>query len=322
MPEHSPGAPTTDDASRLSPSGRQLRISLGDASCVVTEVGAGLRSFEVAGDPIVYGYDEAEICSGGRGQVLAPWPNRLEDGTYEFNGRTGCASIDEPEHGNAIHGLVRWLAWVVTDESDARVSLETVIVPQPAYPWRVRVGLSYELVSPSELEVTVTATNEDSAAAPFGIGFHPYVHAGAAGVDACTLVCPATRHLLANDRALPVGEEETAGSDFDFADPRTLDGVRLDDCFTGLGPAPWSVEVGRPDGLSVRVSGSSELGYVMCYTADTLGPADRRRGIAIEPMSCPPNALRTGTDLVTLAPSGALASSFGATWGISVSATR
>ncbi len=32
------------------------------------------------------------MCTGGRGQILAPWPNRLEDGTYEFAGRVGVAA--------------------------------------------------------------------------------------------------------------------------------------------------------------------------------------------------------------------------------------
>ena len=53
--------------------------------------------------------------------------------------------------------------------------------------------------------------------------------------------------------------------------------------------------------------------YVMAYTGDTLEPVERRRrGIAIEPMTCPPNALRTGTDLIRLDPG----SSWTSRWGI------
>src|SRR4029078_13739246 len=64
----------------------------------------------------------------------------------------------------------------------------------------------------------------------------------------------------------------------------------------------------RPDGgRSVRVWVDAAFRYLMVYTGDTLEPADRRRaGIAIAPMTSPPNALRTGVDLIELEP--------GATW--------
>jgi aldose 1-epimerase len=63
----------------------------------------------------------------------------------------------------------------------------------------------------------------------------------------------------------------------------------------------------------VRVWVDAAFRYLMVYTGDTLEPADRRRaGIAIEPMTCPPNALRTGVDLIELEPS----ETWRGTWGI------
>ena len=63
-----------------SPSGEQYEISLGTQCVLITEVGAGLRSYAVEGCDIIDGYDRAERCPSGRGQILAPWPNRIEDG--------------------------------------------------------------------------------------------------------------------------------------------------------------------------------------------------------------------------------------------------
>ena len=70
-----------------APSGAQHAIASGAFAAVVTEVGATLRAFTLDGDPVIDGFDEHELASAGRGQVLAPWPNRLEDGRYDFDGR-------------------------------------------------------------------------------------------------------------------------------------------------------------------------------------------------------------------------------------------
>lgn len=288
----------------LPPSGRQVALSNGKATAVVTEVGASLRAFEIGGEPVLFGYGADELCSAGRGQVLAPWPNRLEDGSYEFDGTPAEAGLDEPERHNAIHGLVRWMPFEISVTTGTRAELVTVLCPQPGYPWRLRLAIAYELVSPEQLSVRATAVNESGATAPFGIGFHPYVAAGAGGLDGAQLQLAASTRLLLDDRALPVGAEAVAGTGYDFAPGRSLAGVRLDDCFTGLS-SPWSAEIVRADGRRVVVSGGEGLGYVMCFTGDTLAPESARRAIAIEPMSCAPNALRTGEGLVRLEPGGA-----------------
>ncbi|MET9205741.1 hypothetical protein [Streptomyces bacillaris] len=48
------------------------------------------------------------------------------------------------------------------------------------------------------------------------------------------------------------------------------------------------------------------------YTADRVPPASRRRGIGVEPMKGPPNALGSGTDLIGLAPG----ESYAGAWGV------
>jgi aldose 1-epimerase len=56
------------------------------------------------GRELVDGYGAYEMSSSGRGQALIPWPNRLQDGSYEFDGRHHQLPLNEPEHRNAIHG--------------------------------------------------------------------------------------------------------------------------------------------------------------------------------------------------------------------------
>ena len=69
-----------------SPSGIDVTIRNGPYEAHVVEVGAGLRTLTRDGLDVVAGYGADEMCSGGRGQLFIPWPNRIEDGRYEFDG--------------------------------------------------------------------------------------------------------------------------------------------------------------------------------------------------------------------------------------------
>jgi aldose 1-epimerase len=312
------------------PSGRQYVISRGGSRAVVTEVGAGLREFSVGGLPVVWGYDATEMAGGGRGQILAPWPNRIEDGSYSFGGKSGRAALDEPDRRNAIHGLTRWLIWQLDRHEIDSVALSCTLGPQPAYPWRLVIGVSY-VVAGTGLVVNAWAENRSAQAAPFGFGAHPYLDAGSAGVDGCELRLPATRRLLVDERAIPCGSEDVAGTAFDFRAGRSLAGARLDDCFTGLSGASVGGGQGPASEASARVAEQASFeatlrtaagntfglwagpgfGYVMCYTGDTLDDRLRRRGVAIEPMTCPPNAFRSGESLVRLEPGARWSGTFG-----------
>jgi len=100
----------------IAPSGEQITITAGDQQAVVVEVGGGLRSYSTRGRELVDGYSADEMSSSGRGQVLIPWPNRLQDGSYEFDARRHQLPLNEPERRNAIHGLVRWATWTIAEQ--------------------------------------------------------------------------------------------------------------------------------------------------------------------------------------------------------------
>jgi aldose 1-epimerase len=247
--------------------------------------------------------------------VLAPWPNRLDGGRYEFDGRPGAAAIDEPHLGNAIHGIVRWLPWLLASKTDDAVALGCVLHPQPAYPWRLELSVEYRLGADG-LTVTTQAANASSEPAPFGVGFHPYLTVGVP-VDDARLTIPASRQLTTNERALPVGEEVVAGTDFDFTSGRPIGATRLDTCFTGLanesdGRSHTRLETSD---IGIEVWADAAFGYVQAYTGDTLEPAVRRRqGVAIEPMTCPPNAFASGVDVIRIDPGAA----WSGAWGIAI----
>jgi aldose 1-epimerase len=91
----------------IAPSGEQIEIAHGDQRALIVEVGGGLRTYSAAGRELLDGYGIDEMSTSGRGQVLIPWPNRIQDGTYSFEGERHQLAINEVAEQDAIHGLVR-----------------------------------------------------------------------------------------------------------------------------------------------------------------------------------------------------------------------
>ncbi len=300
----------------LSPSGAQFRISFGDQVATVTEVGATLREYSVGGRQVIDGFGADAVCDGGRGQVLIPWPNRLADGRYRFDGRDLQLPLDEPERSNAIHGLVRWAGWEPAESGPSRVVLSHLLHPRPGYPFSLRVRVSYAL-DDDGLTVTVEATNLGRDRLPLGIGFHPYLTVGHPPVDGLRLVIPASRTLTTDERGIPTGDQAVATTPYDFRDGRLIGDTVMDVAFGDLQRGEDGrarVELDDPDsGQGVTLWVDDSYTYLMCYTGDSLSdPAARRRAVAVEPMTCPPDALRSGKGIVVLEAK----ESFGATWGV------
>ncbi len=295
------------------PSGEQVEIAFGDQRAVVVEVGGGLRSFSVGDREVLDGYGLDEMCASGRGQVLMPWPNRVEDGSYEFDGRSHQLPLDEPANRNAIHGLVRWSDWRVAERGEDRVVMEHVIRPQPGYPFTVALSIEYAL-SDLGLSVRSTATNVGSVRCPFGAGAHPYVRLDAPTVDLLSLHVPARTVLQSDGRSLPTGRGPVEGTEFDFSRPRRVGDVRLDNCYADLerdGDGRARIVLHDPSGRSLVLWVGDGYDYVMVFSGDAL-PDVARRSIAVEPMTCPPNAFRSGESLIALEPGA----SFTAEWGL------
>lgn len=290
-----------------APTGEQWVIGHGHHEAVITEVGATLRSYTVGGRHVVQGFGPDEWCHAGRGQVLAPWPNRLGDGRYEWRGEPAQAPLDEPVLSNAIHGLVRWLPWQLEVLAQNVVVTRCALRPTPGYPWCLDLRVEYRLRRDG-LVITATASNPGATAIPFGLGFHPYLTAGTQRVDTASLHLPGASRLVLDARALPTGDvQAVAGTELDFTQPRAIGPVRLDTAYCDLSRGADGLAratLADPEsGLGVELWVDDRYRYLMCYTADTVAEAAlRRTAVAVEPMTCPPDALRSGRDLVVLEP--------------------
>jgi aldose 1-epimerase len=301
-----------------APSGEQFEFAAGGYRAVVTECGATLRVLEHAGRQIVHGFGEEEMSSAGRGQLLVPWPNRIRDGAYSFDGRDQQLGLTEPSRHNASHGLVRWAAWTLEEHAGTSVSLGYRLMAQSGYPWTLDLEVVYDL-SADGLTVTQTATNLSRHAAPYASGAHPYLSAGPGPVDGWELTLPASLRLLPDDRQLPLGEEEVIDTPYDFRVTRPVRDTRLDHAFGDLGRdhdgVATTVVRDPATGLGAALWVDRHHPWLMVFSADD-GWDPPRQALAVEPMTAPPDAFRSGRDLVTLAPAGQPGDEVSVSWGI------
>jgi aldose 1-epimerase len=284
------------------PSGRQFEIARGPQQAVVTEVGATLRRYQAGDLEALDGFEIDEMCSAGRGQPLLPWPNRIRDGRYSFAGVDHQLPINEVERGNAIHGLVRWNAWQPRENTGDRLLMQHRLHPQQGYPFDLDLTIEYAL-SEEGLTVTMTAVNLGAGPCPFGAGAHPYLRVGGEVIDSATLRLPAESRLEADERAIPVSRSSVEGSQFDFLAPREIGSTALDTGYADLRRGPDGrarAVLSAAGGPSLTLWVDESYPYLMVFTGDPLEPARRRRGLAIEPMTCPPNAFQTGEALLVL----------------------
>lgn len=321
-------------------SGEQFEISARGYTATIAAVGAALRTLQYMGRDLIVSFDADEVRPQSRGALLAPWPNRVADGRYTFGGKSYQLPLTEPARRNAIHGLVGWQAFTPVEVAADRVCVEADITPQSGYPFQVRVTVEFVL-DERGLTQTVTGTNLGREAAPWGVGFHPYLvadgtevgRAQLSPVDSWTLSLPAAQMLRASDdRLLPLGVEPISEhAEFDFRTPRPVGPTRFDHAFTGLGDADGYTTVelttssvaeavgtgtGDAEGtgdtagvmgvLGVGMTWGPDLPWVQVYSSDGVaGTPTHRHGLAVEPMTCPADAFNSGTNLVALQPGGA-----------------
>ncbi|MBT2209772.1 aldose 1-epimerase family protein [Actinomadura sp. NEAU-AAG7] len=318
MTEPTTTGPTTTGPITTGPTttgpitGEQHALIAGPYQAVVTEAGAALRELTHEGRPLVLAHGAGENAPAASGQLLAPWPNRLDRGRYAYGGATHRLDVSDPDHDCAIHGLVRWAPWRAVLREPDRVRLRHRLLGTAGYPFRLDLDVEYALSEERGLTVRLTASNRGDATAPYGHGAHPYLTVGVP-IDACTVTFLADRYLPVGPRKLPSGPPlDVTGTDRDLRTGPLLGDRLIDNTFTGLardGDGRSTVTLAGA-GRAVALWSDEAHPWTQIYTAEEA--AEPRAGLAVEPMTCPPNAFVSGEDVIELAP-GAV---FTGTWGI------
>ncbi len=296
------------------PSGRQFEISSGEQRATIVEVGGGIREYAVADRQVLEPYPRESLCDGGHGAPLLPWPNRLADGRYSFDGVEYRVELSEPARGNAIHGFMRWRTWIATEHTPERVAMRATLHPMPGYPFALELSVAYEL-GDGGLSASTTATNVGDAACPYGAGQHPYLSPGEGRVDDCVLELPARTRILTDEATgIPSGSEPVDDTVFDFRRARAIGAARIDTGFADLVREDSGRAVTRltgPDGRCAALWVDESYGFLQLYTGDSLASSRRRTGLAVEPMTCAANAFQSGDGLIRLEPGDSVTTSWG-----------
>lgn len=268
----------------------------------------------------------AKAEGASAGAVLAPWPNRVTGASYVHAGTTYQLQVNEEETGAAIHGLLHDVDLSVQSRTEHEVHLIGELQPSAGYPFRLQLVQTYRVSSflgltstlsvryapqasdddgagadaaAAETDAAADPENESSSTgitAPFGAGFHPYLTAGGAPLRACRLRLPAKTLAKVKASGKVVSSKPVSG-DLDLTDGPLLAGLRIDHAYTDLPAEGWTAELMHgPSGLLVRMI--SDTPWAQVYTGERID----RAGVAVEPMTCPPNAFNSGQDLQQLTP--------------------
>ena len=277
-----------------------VMLAVGAARLAVDLRGGGLRRLVVHDWDVIDGYPAGAMPEGWRGAVLVPWPNRVRNGRWVWHDRELQLDLHSVEEPHALHGLVAWQPWSVLEQTPESVTVGTTLEPHLGYPFRLAVAVDYAL-SANRLAVTVRVRNAGTAVAPVGIGMHPYLHVGAnedGGIGGAELTVPA--HTASEtDGGIPTGVHHRFHGDVGRIGSRAFDTplTELDRDDDGWARVRLRGPIGE---LELAVDGAWP--WLQIYSADGLPEGQRRRSFAVEPMTCPPNALADGADLVVLEP--------------------
>lgn len=287
------------------PTGHRFVLRSANVSAEIAQVGAALRALTVDGVDLVPRYPDDVPTPAASGVVLVPWPNRIRDGRYRFDGTDLQLAISEPKFGNASHGLLRFAAYQPIEQTEERLVLGADVVPQTGYPFHLRTRVTFTLQADG-LHVAHDIKNVGASAAPVALGVHPYLQIG--GVDTADLVVQSsgTTTLVLDDRNIPV-DEVPVGAGTDLRDGVRLGDAALDNGYRGMerdaeGRARHTLTA--PDGARVELWQDEGFRWAQVFTTDRY--PGHPLAVAIEPMTAPANAFATGDDLERLECGGIL----------------
>ncbi len=280
----------------------ELFLRFENQRAVVSPWGASLRRYLLIDDvgretDIVWGYSGGNGKRGGQGDVLIPFPGRISDGRYTFEGQPLQLERNDKEGPNAIHGFVRSLPWHVQETHSNKVTfeirLDTETYAARGYPFSLAVGVTYEL-GPPGLTCTFTVKNIGQRAAPVGVGFHPYFTVGTPMIDEAEIRIPGAGYLEFNERLVPTGAIlSVADTPWDYRHFRRVGRQRFNHCYVELerdaqGLATASLRHSA-DGRAIAITMDDAFSAVVVYTGDAIADSPRA-ALAIEPMTCASDA--------------------------------
>jgi aldose 1-epimerase len=279
---------------------KKLQISLNGVSAVISTEGAALVGLSVDSFNLIEPNTREGLYAG---KILAPWPNRIKDGKYSFNKKDYQLPINEVSKNNSLHGLVANSVWEITFQNQSKVILEHLLNQPAVYPGKLQLQVIYEIIE-SGVEITVLSENVGDISAPYGVSIHTYLVAGASVTNnELFLQIPADQFLEVDaERLLPIKLQPVDGTNFDFINSKKISDQFIDHAFKYSSNYPRSISLLNAEGKGAEMIFDDQSKWIQIHTADRDLQADSRMAVAIEPMTCPPDAFNSGIDLIVLEP--------------------
>lgn len=300
-------------------------LSFQNQRAVVSPWGASLRRYlfiDADGREIdiAWGYSGGSEKRGGQGDILIPFPGRIGNGRYSFDGRTFQLECNDKEGPNAIHGFVRSLPWHIQESHPNSVAfgvrLDATTYAERGYPFSLRILVTYEL-NTQGLGCRFSVTNVGHKPAPVGVGFHPYFTVGTGIIDEAEAQIPGTGFLEFNQRLVPTGTiYPVQDTPWDYRRFRPIAQQRFNHCYVNLERDTEGVAMAAlrhvPSNRTITMTMDAAFSSVVVYTGDAIADAPRV-ALAIEPMTCASDAFNHPEwGLKRLAPD----ETFSGCWGV------
>ena len=220
---------------------------------------------------------------------LFPFPNRISEGKYEFGQTKYDLDCNEKALNNALHGYIYNKPFsmknIETSENNAIVSLyytDKGITKGFPFPYRLEIIYTF---SPKKIAINFQVFNNGVKSFPYGIGWHPYFKTS--NLKTSSLNFEGETQYFLDERMIPQFEIPLK-----FKNPLTIKDTFLDDCFITNKPQVYF----KCDSYSIGIDSSpkNKKNYLQVYTPPT------KDCVAIEPMTCAPNAFNNKNGLQVL----------------------
>lgn len=304
------------------------KISFENQTLVVNTKGSGIAEYYLTKNSkridIVFGYSKQSEFDGCMGDILSPFPGRVEDGIYQFGGgKYKLTGFELYEKETPLHIFVREEKWKIIKKSKSAIKLQFAFDKQKyakqGYPFALIYSIEY-LLNKKGLNVKIRVKNSGKAEAPFGIGFHPYLRI-APKVNQIFWQVPAKKLVEYGSDLMPTGKLlDVSKTKYDFRTARKIDNLIIDNCFTDLirdKNGIFTSTLSDPEGKSkIQIWQDKSFPYFQAYSSDTIKQKNRRQALALEPHSSSPFAINIPSlGLIKIKPN----QSFTGSWGISSS---
>jgi aldose 1-epimerase len=288
--------------------GKHKRFQLFDSKTktgfsVVPSRGALMLDLTFNGHNVLDSYqnaEEIEKLDWMKNTILYPFPNRLQDGRYNWQGIPHEFDTNDKGTRNALHGFALFQKFKVTRILLTDVAAELTCRLEDAgkimgYPFPTTLDVTFGISNNNKFRVEFAVTNLHSEPIPVGVGWHPYFKL-TENVGTTTLKMPICDKVEIDARMIPNGKVTDFNS---YQTPIKVGDAFLDNCFQVKNNGYTYKVAINGDGKKLTVQANSKTWpYVQMFTPPYRG------SIAIEPMTCNIDAFNNQEGLIKLQPGG------------------